>query len=1275
MRSPDNTTSAPHLKNDLDRELRGTSPAVKRPASDMGAHDREEHGDVNMQDDNSTPVPTLQLNSADIKAKQQYTDEHHNDPDKMKDVAHASDPGNASHIAPSDSTSDSSDSLLPTPSTRSTAATSVEMDVTPTVTDIPSIDDQIGKVIQLKEKSLFEGQKGYIISLKWLVRVLARSTDTRERYDKSATEGEIGPVDNSDLAMVTEDSGKLKDEAGEKFVQLRPGVDLSNEYEIVPKEAWELILSWYGLAKDSPIITRYAHDVSDPNNFGLPDVKYELDPPVFSLLKIVAEHTTETQRQTDLPPPRLVASKYMKAMDWLVHAKETSKIPMETRVRPWRILSGLKNTHTSGILTPAASRSASPAPGVEIAANAGDRMLLDVNTFAALSQGDQREKLDLDDQTNNQNYNGKSTLALLGMGRSDVIVLEEQKGGPGGGEWPSEHTRLGIGKSHMDRLKGSSASGRASPAPGSGPTTRGRSMREGRAKGLIGLSNLGNTCYMNSALQSLRSVEELTEYFRHGDWKKELNKDNPLGHDGNVASAYAALIQMMYESSNSCSPNKFKAIVGRYASGFSGYQQQDSQEFLIFLLNGLGEDLNRIKKKPYIERPDSTDEMVHNPQALKEFADRNWADYKARNESVITDLFAGLYKSTLTCPVCAKVSIIFDPFTNLTLQLPIENNWSKEVAFVPLYGKPLRMDVEVSKESTIRELKGFVADQMKKDPSLLVVAEDYKNRFYRIFDNNVALSDSNIQTNDVICVYETEDKPTNYNPDKVKHRTFYGGVSNDDDIPNPSDPEADKMLISVFHRHIKNPNSRISARPFFGLPSLIVLSREDNKSYDAILKKILGNVQMITSKSMFDEELDDEEPQEDSDTLVMNNDSSSSGPSTSSEQNEDGYVDVSMRDTQAKPESKHEGTEAKTKAFVASRKPVSDQLRSLFTPCVQKTGEGVVTGWNGLHENTEYTSLLTRLPKQLAHRKKKSVDEDSDGDAEDSSGDDLGDIDHDAAVNSPAADSSEESNSSLPNMEDGDTEASEAHNMAKSRGHTRFHKKAFKRKGKIIQGKTKQQQRQPASQPKSYGPAPTQVPVSTSGLILPGECLILDWTDDGYEALFGGTADEENDMRGAPLWKNVPRFDNPDLEARRRLKAERKKNGVSLEDCLTESKKSEILSEQNAWYCPRCKTHRRAEKKYEVWKCPDILVMHLKRFTSNRDFRNKLDLRVDYPLHDLDMSSMVLDQDQDKSMMYDLIAVDNHYGGLGGGHYTAYARNPNNEKWYEYNGKSMSKRT
>lgn len=70
---------------------------------------------------------------------------------------------------------------------------------------------------------------------------------------------------------------------------------------------------------------------------------------------------------------------------------------------------------------------------------------------------------------------------------------------------------------------------------------------------------------------------------------------------------------------------------------------------------------------------------------------------------------------------------------------------------------------------------------------------------------------------------------------------------------------------------------------------------------------------------------------------------------------------------------------------------------------------------------------------------------------------------------------------------------------------------------------------------------------------------------------------------------------------------------------------------------------------------PDILVVHLKRFSYSRYLKNKLDTFVNFPIRNLDLSEYVKSKDG-RSHMYELYAISNHYGGLGGGHYTAYAK-------------------
>ena len=124
---------------------------------------------------------------------------------------------------------------------------------------------------------------------------------------------------------------------------------------------------------------------------------------------------------------------------------------------------------------------------------------------------------------------------------------------------------------------------------------------------------------------------------------------------GAIAEAFGALLQRIWDTSSlssSYTPREFKSQLQRFAPQFSGYQQHDSQEFLAFLLDGLHEDLNRVFKKPYFEKPDWEG---GGDMELVELAKKNWDGYISRNDSVIVDLFQGQFQSTLVCPECEKV--------------------------------------------------------------------------------------------------------------------------------------------------------------------------------------------------------------------------------------------------------------------------------------------------------------------------------------------------------------------------------------------------------------------------------------------------------------------------------------------------------------------------------------------------------------------------------------------------------------------------------------------
>ncbi|ETO34840.1 ubiquitin specific peptidase 4, partial [Reticulomyxa filosa] len=178
---------------------------------------------------------------------------------------------------------------------------------------------------------------------------------------------------------------------------------------------------------------------------------------------------------------------------------------------------------------------------------------------------------------------------------------------------------------------------------------------------------------MNSTIQCLAQSPYLTHYFLNGDFVHHINKNNPLGWKGKVAQAWAQLLKDMFSNEYKVlAPRDFKAAIGEvaprcvYVCVFLGYSQQDSQELLSFLLDGLHEDLNQIQQKPGTESVESNgrpDEVV---------AAEAWRTYLKRNVSIIVDLLQGQYKSRVECPDCGRVSITFDPYMFLSAPLPTE---------------------------------------------------------------------------------------------------------------------------------------------------------------------------------------------------------------------------------------------------------------------------------------------------------------------------------------------------------------------------------------------------------------------------------------------------------------------------------------------------------------------------------------------------------------------------------------------------------------------------
>eukprot|EP00978_Attheya_sp_CCMP212_P047169 scaffold421244_cov58-Attheya_sp.AAC.14 len=218
-----------------------------------------------------------------------------------------------------------------------------------------------------------------------------------------------------------------------------------------------------------------------------------------------------------------------------------------------------------------------------------------------------------------------------------------------------------------------------------------------RRAGIVGLRNLGNTCFLNSSLQCLSNTIPLTDYFLGYDYRKEINYDNVLGTNGELVTEYAKLVKQLWLGSNqssSLAPSAFKRTLGKFNPQFQGENQHDAHELLSLLLDGVHEDLNRVKQRPYIPDKDCDGSNDEGDAILA------WQHYLERNRSIIVDLFQGQLRNTMVCRNhskthpsssssssssgrtggsvehgCGHQNIKFEPFMYLSLPISDDNSF------------------------------------------------------------------------------------------------------------------------------------------------------------------------------------------------------------------------------------------------------------------------------------------------------------------------------------------------------------------------------------------------------------------------------------------------------------------------------------------------------------------------------------------------------------------------------------------------------------------------
>jgi ubiquitin C-terminal hydrolase len=633
--------------------------------------------------------------------------------------------------------------------------------------------------------------------------------------------------------------------------------------------------------------------------------------------------------------------------------------------------------------------------------------------------------------------------------------------------------------------------------------------------GVIGLQNIGNTCFMNSVLQCLLHCRPLCEYFLSGQYREEVNESNPLGSGGKLVREFARLVEQVWHLPHDrvVVPRDLKYVIGQHQPMFMGYQQQDSQELVTFLLDGLHEDLNLVKQKPYTEAIEANgrpDDLV---------ARLCWDQHLLRNKSRIVDIFQGQYKSRLRCPHCSKSSVTFDPFMFLSLPIPSQPDLPLLVTFTyaqvePANLPPIRLAVNVFRDASDlgQAIAAAVSAELPPEYSDTIITDDIV-----VFTQSTTYS--SFQEIDGTNFYATSSLA-------AKKRVFCSFAPR---LAAVGSPTAAPLSTTPQAKRQKNHNIVVSVQTRVCPKSKWTVTSKD-RTFDQAVEG--GNT--IT-------------------------------PSL-------GYTPVGCP----------------TLVSISNAATVPELIAALKRTVIYSVGvrskdlfEGIRNGAVARvveHGFTVATQLIGNSAPQTPEEEPLTIGEIFSGII---SKNDNKKIQLNIFVDVPVEDKSV----SPVDQEDGD-EVMDA-------------------------------------------PVWDDILANIQGRI-----------NDYYRT--------ENSWKQTSVMGLVS---NTGIG-----------NRVSINDCFRLFSSEEVLGAEDQWYCSNCKTHVQASKKIDLWKMPNVLIVHLKRFQFTRGFRNKIESIIEFPFQDdevLDVAEFLPEGALDtnhEGLKYKLFGISNHMGSLYSGHYTAYAK-------------------
>jgi ubiquitin C-terminal hydrolase len=188
-------------------------------------------------------------------------------------------------------------------------------------------------------------------------------------------------------------------------------------------------------------------------------------------------------------------------------------------------------------------------------------------------------------------------------------------------------------------------------------------------KGVVGLQNMGNTCYANSTLQILRAVPEWNVFCMREDLETACTNKESI--NAKLIMGYQDLIQSMWSAHRPAyvRPMGFLNVIkdsvrGTVYENFGRPQQNDSHEYLVYLLDNFHEALNENANSKDVVEPAPKDASM----AVQ--AEVGWRTFLSRHTSPVIDMFFGMNRVTVECDTCHNKSYRWETFN--VYKIPLE---------------------------------------------------------------------------------------------------------------------------------------------------------------------------------------------------------------------------------------------------------------------------------------------------------------------------------------------------------------------------------------------------------------------------------------------------------------------------------------------------------------------------------------------------------------------------------------------------------------------------